>query len=136
MPAKTTKNTKKVKPFSAEQLEEYKELLLQERGKIMQRIQRSTGNLQASRQAGEESADIGGDDFIRETGIAIMSDDCKKLTMIEQAMKNLEKGTYGICQDCQQPIGDGRLRAKPYAKYCISCKEIREKNGDRGPDEM
>ncbi len=130
------KTEKKPIALMPEELAEYREMLLEERAKITQRVRRSSGTLRSSRQAGEESADVGGDDFIRETGISLISDDVSKLAMIEQALKGLENGTYGICQDCHQPIGVARLRAKPYAKYCIDCKEAREKNGDRGPDEL
>jgi len=130
------KKKKTENPFTAEELAEYKNLLLQERNKIIQRVRGSSHALESSRQAGEESADVGGDDFIRETGIAMMSAGYENLEMIDAALKCLENGTYGICQDCHKPIGTGRLHAKPYAKYCIDCKEKREKNGGRGPDEL
>lgn len=57
-----------------------------------------------------------------------MSDDARKLDSISVALRNMEVGTYGICQDCNKQIGDARLKAKPYARYCIECKSIREKN--------
>ena len=130
------KTEKKQVGLTPSDLAEYRELLLEQRAKIAQRVRRSSGTLHSSRQAGEESADVGGDDFIRETGLALISDDVNKLAQIEQALKDLDKGSYGICQDCHRPIGVARLRAKPYAKYCIDCKSLREKNGDRGPDEL
>jgi RNA polymerase-binding transcription factor DksA len=45
------------------------------------------------------------------------------------ALRRLEQGTYGVCQDCQLEIGDARLEALPYAETCISCARERERSG-------
>ena len=115
--------------LSEAQQEEYRELLFAQRRSIMQRLRHSSVHLESGRQAGDEGAEVGSDDFIRETGIQIMSDDARKLGSISQALRNLDDGTYGICQDCNKPIGEARLKAKPYARLCIDCKSEREKNG-------
>lgn len=46
---------------------------------------------------------------------------------VQRALEKLEKGTYGICDDCGQPIAAERLAAIPYATLCISCKSRRER---------
>ncbi len=53
----------------------------------------------------------------------------KELAEIEEALKKIEEGTYGICEMCDEPIGEERLKIKPYAKYCIICRQIIEKEG-------
>jgi len=50
----------------------------------------------------------------------------EELEEVRNALKAIEKGTYGICQMCDEPIAIGRLRAKPFAKFCTSCREIYE----------
>lgn len=50
-----------------------------------------------------------------------------KLKEIEQALDKISKGNYGICEMCEEFIGLERLRVKPFARYCISCREINEK---------
>jgi len=50
----------------------------------------------------------------------------KELGEIENALKAIKDGNYGICQMCDEPIAIGRLRAKPFAKFCTSCREIYE----------
>ena len=47
---------------------------------------------------------------------------------IEEALENIENGTYGICEMCDEPIAVGRLKAKPFAKFCTDCREIHENN--------
>ena len=49
--------------------------------------------------------------------------DAKILQAIEEALWRLEKGTYGICRDCGEPIAPARLRAIPWTRVCITCKE-------------
>jgi len=51
----------------------------------------------------------------------------KELEEINEALKKIEEGTYGICEMCEEPIQEERLKIKPYAKYCIICREIIEK---------
>ena len=53
----------------------------------------------------------------------------QELAEIEEALKRIEEGTYGICEMCDEPIQEERLKIKPYAKYCIICREIIEKEG-------
>ncbi len=51
----------------------------------------------------------------------------KELKEIELALDKISNGEYGICEMCEEPIGIERLRVKPYARFCISCREITEK---------
>ncbi|HET9270688.1 MAG TPA: TraR/DksA family transcriptional regulator [Vicinamibacterales bacterium] len=49
--------------------------------------------------------------------------DAKILQAIEEALYRLEKGTYGVCRDCGDPIAPARLEAIPWTRVCISCKQ-------------
>jgi DnaK suppressor protein len=49
--------------------------------------------------------------------------DAKILQAIEDALLRIDKGTYGVCRDCGEPIADARLHAIPWTRVCISCKE-------------
>lgn len=51
----------------------------------------------------------------------------KELKEIELALDKISNGEYGICEMCEEPIGIERLRVKPFARFCISCREITEK---------
>src|ERR1700740_1998459 len=48
--------------------------------------------------------------------------DAKILQAIEEALQRIEKGTYGICRDCGEPIAEDRLQAIPWTRVCITCK--------------
>jgi DnaK suppressor protein len=49
--------------------------------------------------------------------------DAKILQAIEEALYRMEKGTYGICRDCGDPIAPARLEAIPWTRVCIACKQ-------------
>ena len=49
--------------------------------------------------------------------------DAKILKAIEEALLRMEKGTYGICRDCGDPVAPARLNAIPWTRVCILCKE-------------
>lgn len=42
---------------------------------------------------------------------------------IQQALRRLDRGTFGICQECNQPISPKRLDAVPWATFCVPCQE-------------
>lgn len=48
---------------------------------------------------------------------------------IEHALEKVDRGEFGICERCGQPIPTGRLEAIPFARYCVECQEIMDQNG-------
>ena len=51
----------------------------------------------------------------------------RELEEINEALKKIDEGRYGICEMCEEEIEEERLKLKPHAKYCIICKEIEER---------
>jgi DnaK suppressor protein len=58
---------------------------------------------------------------------AILVQQRKELNEIELALDKIKAGTYGICEMCEEPIGKPRLEVKNFARFCITCREINEK---------
>jgi len=58
---------------------------------------------------------------------AILEQQRKELNEIELALGKIKDGTFGICEMCEEPIGRQRLEVKNFARYCITCREINEK---------
>lgn len=46
------------------------------------------------------------------------------LREVEEAMARVREGSYGICQECEEPILPKRLQALPWAKFCVRCQEM------------
>jgi len=47
------------------------------------------------------------------------------LAEIDAAIDRLDAGTYGVCENCGQPVSTGRLDARPVARMCIGCESSR-----------
>lgn len=52
----------------------------------------------------------------------------EEIDQVYEALQRIGSGDFGKCQKCLGPVGYQRLRAVPYAKYCISCQSERESN--------
>ena len=50
----------------------------------------------------------------------------KLIAKMKKALLRLEEGSYGLCEECGEPIGLDRLRARPETTQCIDCKEENE----------
>jgi len=50
----------------------------------------------------------------------------KLIVKIDEALRRLEDGTYGVCEECGETIGMARLKARPVTTLCIDCKSAQE----------
>lgn len=55
----------------------------------------------------------------------------KRETALQEALSSVLEGSYGICNRCRKPIGQGRLEARPDAKFCVRCQEEIERAARR-----
>lgn len=51
----------------------------------------------------------------------------KTLSEVDAALSRIDRGTYGVCESCEEPIPEARLRALPWARYCVKCAERRHR---------
>ena len=107
------------------------EQLIELRDQLVDQVAMISGStLSQEHNAGEDMADIGSDNFLREIGLTVASEEGKKIFLIQDALRALANGRYGKCIDCKDEIASARLDAIPYAKLCVKCKSIREENDD------
>ena len=57
----------------------------------------------------------------------------QEMAKVEHALDKIEKGTYGLCDNCGKPIDPQRLEALPQATVCMNCKALLAKNGKVAP---
>jgi DnaK suppressor protein len=102
-----------------------KDDLLRKRGEI---LSASTGTrpLPASMDVNSRQGDLAdqasGNNEVH-IQLKLKQTDAKILQAIEEALQRMEKGTYGICRDCGDPIAPARLEAIPWTRVCITCKQ-------------
>ena len=114
---------------SKKQIEELKKILIQKYTTIKSNIADNIDNISKLNNCECKDeldfAETSSDSFT--TGIIVQQQQ-KDIKEINEALKSIENGTYGICKMCDEYIAIGRLRAKPFAKYCTDCREIHENN--------
>ncbi len=76
-------------------------------------------------------ADMATDNFDREFTLGLASNEQQGLNLIDNALRKIKEGTYGVCEECSKPISQKRLLAVPHAPLCIKCQELEEKKKRR-----
>ena len=104
-------------------LMEERERLTEISGTLEAEAASSTGELSF---ADQHPADMGSDTFERAKELAILERTQRQLADVERALERLERGAYGICEACGEPIGTARLSARPAARLCLRDQELAE----------
>lgn len=130
-----TKNNDSKKMNSAASRKKYYNLLIKTREQFVSRM-----NVRREEALNSDNLDRRGisnhvaDTENNEMELHLLTQDGNVLELIDLALKRLEDGEYGACEDCGCSIGESRLEFRPYALYCVQCKSIREKNNGINPD--
>jgi len=116
-------------PFSDEELEHFKELLLQRRREAKEEIEQMREQInEAKEQADDNSAygvhmaDAGTDAMEREKLHLMISRQQKYIGYLDRALERIENKTYGICRVTGEPIAKERLEAVPHTEISIEAK--------------
>ena len=70
----------------------------------------------------------GTETMTQETNACLVNHTTNRKKQCEKAFEKLQKGTYGICEDCHKEINPERLEVVPEATLCISCQSKKENN--------
>ncbi len=102
----------------------YKEMLLRKRGEILAEgsSKQITASMDTNTRQGDLADQATGNNEVH-IQLKLKQTDAKILQAIEEALVRIEKGTYGVCRDCGEPIAEPRLNAIPWTRVCITCKE-------------
>jgi RNA polymerase-binding protein DksA len=124
------------KKFNKKELAEFKKLILKRKEEILENIKHiSEDTLKKSQK--EASGDISGytyhmadvatDTYDREFSLGRVSNEREVIYELDDALKKIEEGTFGVCEECKTLITKVRLRAVPYARLCVKCQQRKEK---------
>ena len=110
-----------------QQIDELRIILLQRKESILSNINNSRTNIDQlkEQEINDELdyAELVSDSF---TEGMIANHQLDELKQIEESLKKIQAGTYGICDMCGVVIPLGRLKAKPFAKFCTECRTVYE----------
>ena len=74
-------------------------------------------------------ADSGTDNFDRDFALSLLSSDQDAIYEIEEALKRIERDTYGVCELTQKPIPKARLEAIPWTRFTVQAQAQLEREG-------
>ena len=127
---------KKKQRISAAELKKFKEMLLEKRREILINVTEFEDEaLKKSRldATGDLScmpihmADLGTDNYEQEFALGLMDSERKLIREIDMALGRIENKTYGICEGTGKPIPKARLKAQPWARYCVEYARMLER---------
>jgi DnaK suppressor protein len=104
--------------------ENYREALVRKKAEILSTggVRPLAATMENNSRQGDMADQADGNNEVH-IQLKLKQTDAKILQAIEEALARLDKGTYGTCRDCGEPISPARLHAIPWTRVCITCKE-------------
>lgn len=118
------------KGYSKTDLEYFRNLILEKRKEILEDLESlkasmmdvTTGEYVSENSTYSLHMEQGTDTMEREKTFMYAAREGKFLNHLDDALRRIEKGTYGFCIECGKLIDKERLKAVPHAQMCIDCK--------------
>ncbi len=129
MPSKVApKVVKKVaSKLSRSEKTAHKKKLLEAKNQIIRKIDQTFGESKdVETDVAQDLADKAESSYTKEFLLSLTDTERRQLRQIDDALRTLDSGSYGLCQNCGQPISKKRLEALPWATLCINCQQKRE----------
>lgn len=108
-----------------------KEQLIKERQMLFKEINNS---YEACRELGQDGVpdigDMSSAAYSRDVLFNVSETQRRRISDIDVALEQIEKGEYGICMSCGEEISPRRMEVRPFSRYCIECKTDIEKFGE------
>jgi DnaK suppressor protein len=126
--AKKATKKKSTKKTKLTWQDEIKNMLIVMRKELLQEVSQSMRD-----ESNHLKHDIGdfydqaSSDRDRELSLMLADREREKVILVDDSLKRIENGTYGICESCDEVIDKERLMAMPFTKLCLSCQEDLER---------
>lgn len=125
---KEMEEKEKTEKLDPKTLSRLKKLLLKEREQIVGEVKQTYASSQEMGQdgiqdIGDEAANI----YNKQILLSLNENERMRLQEVDEALDRMASGTYGICEECGEPISLKRLEIRPWAKYCVACLSKMEK---------
>ena len=117
--------------MSGERTERLRQILLARRQEVQQQIDELLAQHRADQTRLREESVADNEDLSAQNSnshqqLSILEVRNQVRLQLDTALQRLEEGTYGLCEDCQRPITEERLKALPFARRCIDCQRHAE----------
>ncbi len=114
--------------LSQAQLKQFKELLLgKQRDLITAARQTLTTEMELSPDDRFDEVDQASSEYMQAFSFRLRGREQHLMNKIALALRKIDEGSFGVCEECEEMIAIKRLQARPEAPLCIQCKEAQEK---------
>jgi DnaK suppressor protein len=110
------------------ELKRFREILEEKKEEILRNAKR-TLNEDMTLDADDmpDEMDLASSEYLQSFTFRLRGREKTFLKKIERALAKIDEGTFGICEECEEPISTKRLEARPETTLCIRCKEDQER---------
>ena len=104
--------------------ERFKDALLKKKNELLDAggIKPLQASMENNTRQGDMADQASGNNEVH-IALKLKQTDAKILQAIEEALRRIDAGNYGVCRDCGEMIAEPRLNAIPWTRVCITCKE-------------
>lgn len=111
-----------------DQLDKFRQILQEKRKSLIEQAQRTLeSEMQLSPDDRFDEVDQASSEYMQAFSFRLRGRERFLMDKIEHALRKLDEGIYGICEECEEMISLKRLQARPEAPLCIQCKEAQER---------
>jgi DnaK suppressor protein len=107
-------------------LQFFKELLLTQKSEILNKSESSKTAASVESTAQGDEGDLAASEVSLTLSLRLRERQTQLLQKIDRALGKFEEGSFGLCEHCEELLDLARLKARPVATLCISCKEEQE----------
>ena len=125
--SKTYKPTQKEKFMNAKMKEYFRQKLENWKNELLKESSQTLNNLQTENEAKPDMTDRASEEIDRTFELRTRDRERKLINKIDAALRRIEDGTYGFCEETGEPIGLKRLEARPVATLSLEAQEMHEK---------
>jgi DnaK suppressor protein len=120
--------TSKPDGLKKKELKRFRELLLEKREEILKSAKRTLNeDMTLDPDDLPDEMDLASSEYLQSFTFRLRGREKTFLKKIDHALQKIEEGTFGICEECEEPISIKRLEARPETTLCIRCKEDQER---------
>src|SRR5215467_15900847 len=110
------------------ELKKFREILLQKKAEILKNAKRTLSEDMAPDSDDlPDEMDLASSEYLQSFTFRLRGREKTFLKKIDHALAKIEDGTFGVCEECEEPISVKRLEARPETTLCIRCKEDQER---------
>ena len=113
--------------MNKQKLEEFRKLLMEQLSRLMDEASLTLNGMSSEKALFPDPTDRASLEADRNFLLRIRDRERKLILKIRETLNRIDKGTFGICQECGEEISESRLKARPVAGLCVECKRNQEK---------